>query len=599
MSTDIKTLVKMMQGRDEEQAFIDELIIQFTNMENARAKADADAKELMDFLDATDTRSTTNNSLPFKNSTTIPKLAHIYQMMVTSYMEHMIPNRNWIDFVGNDNDAVSAEKREVVRSYVRGKAVASNLGGTLERLVEDFVTRGYAVVHNRHVTETTTTVENRQISNYTGTVAERVSPSDFFWDVTATTLPRANKCVRTLYTMGGLKKEIRDGTFPLMSEEDFEKLRSERRSVREALSDGYNGRRKYDSLCKKGYGDMLNYVNEGVVEVLRFYGDFYDEQNDELWDNYEITLIDRKIVGRRESLDNWQASQALHVTVYEFQKDTLAPIGPLHRLVGMQYKLDKRENFREDMHDKFLSPTLKKVGDVREKGTRGGPDHTFEVEEQGDVAWMTPPAEVLQPDNTLFVIMQLMEELSGSPKESIGQRTAGEKTKFEVQLLDRGQNKTFRNKVKKFERELLSPTLNDYLEQGRHHLDAADMVKTFSSDLGISKFVEITADDLNLNGEMVAQGATLFAEKANTLQNLNAIMNSPLGQSLAPHTSRTNLMRAVEMLADLEQYDIYTFGIGVQEDQKLQQLVQQATTRMEEQELTQENVGEPESNPPQ
>lgn len=599
MSTDIKTLVKMMQGRDEEQAFIDELIMQFTNMENARAKADADAKELMDFLDATDTRSTTNNSLPFKNSTTIPKLAHIYQMMVTSYMEHMIPNRNWIDFVGNDNDAVSAEKREVVRSYVRGKAVASNLGGTLERLVEDYVTRGYAVVHNRHVTETTTTVENRKIANYTGTVAERVSPSDFFWDVTATTLPRANKCVRTLYTMGGLKKEIRDGTFPLMSEEDFEKLRSERRSVREALSDGYNGRRKYDSLCKKGYGDMLNYVNEGVVEVLRFYGDFYDEQNDELWDNYEITLIDRKIVGRKESLDNWQASQALHVTVYEFQKDTLAPIGPLHRLVGMQYKLDKRENFREDMHDKFLSPTLKKVGDVREKGTRGGPDHTFEVEEQGDVAWMTPPAEVLQPDNTLFVIMQLMEELSGSPKESIGQRTAGEKTKFEVQLLDRGQNKTFRNKVKKFERELLSPTLNDYLEQGRHHLDAADMVKTFSSDLGISKFVEITADDLNLNGEMVAQGATLFAEKANTLQNLNAIMNSPLGQSLAPHTSRTNLMRAVEMLADLEQYDIYTFGIGVQEDQKLQQLVQQATTRMEEQELTQENVGEPESNPPQ
>jgi len=599
MSTDIKTLVKMMQGRDEEQAFIDELIMQFTNMENARAKADADAKELMDFLDATDTRSTTNNSLPFKNSTTIPKLAHIYQMMVTSYMEHMIPNRNWLDFVGNDNDAVNAEKRQVVKAYVQGKAAASNLAGTLERLVEDFVTRGYAVVHNRHVTETTTTVENRTINNYTGTVAERVSPSDFFWDVTASTLPRANKCVRTLYTMGGLKKEIRDGTFPLMSEEQFDELRSERRSVREALSDGYNGRRKYDSLCKKGYGDMLNYVNEGVVEVLRFYGTFYDEQNDELWDNYEITLIDRKIIGRKESMDNWQASQAIHVSVYEFQKDTLAPIGPLHRLVGMQYKLDKRENFREDMHDKFLSPTLKKIGDVREKGTRGGPDHTFEAEEGGDAVWMTPPAEVLQPDNTLFAIMQLMEDLSGSPKESIGQRTAGEKTKFEVQLLDRGQNKTFRNKVKKFERELLSPTLNDYLEQGRHHLDAADMVKTFSTDLGISKFVEITADDLNLNGEMVAQGATLFAEKANTLQNINAIVNSPLGQSLAPHTSQANLMRAIEMLADIEQFDIYTFGIGVQEQQKLQQLVQQATDRTDEQSLTKENVGEPESNPPQ
>ena len=599
MSTDIKTLVKMMEGRDEEQAFIDELKMQFTNMENARASADAEARELMDFLDATDTTTTSNSALPFKNSTTIPKLAHLYQMMVTSYMEHLIPNRNWIDFVGNDNDAVRSEKREAVRAYVRGKAAASNLGGTLERLVEDYVTRGYAVTHNRHVSKTTTTVENRTINNYTGTVAERVSPSDVFWDVTATTLPRANKCVRTLYTMGGLKKEIRDGTFPLMSMEDFDKLREERRSVREALSDGYNGRRKYDSLCKKGYGDMMNYVNEGVVEVLRFYGDFYDEQSDELWDNYEITLIDRKIIGRKESLDNWQGSQALHITVYEFQKDTLAPIGPLHRLVGMQYKLDKRENFREDMHDKFLSPTLKKVGDVREKGTRGGPDHEFEVEEGGDAVWMTPPAEVLNQDQSLLLIMQLMEELSGAPKESIGQRTAGEKTKFEVQLLDRGQNKTFRNKVKKFERELLSPTLNDYLEQGRHHLDSSDMVKSFNSTLGSEKFIEITADDLNLNGEMVAQGATLFAEKANTLQNLNAIINSPLGQSLAPHTSRVNLMRAVEMLADLEQYDIYTFGIGVQEEQKLAQIVNQANNRTQEQQATPEATGEPESNPQQ
>lgn len=599
MSTDIKTLVKMMEGRDGEQSFIDELILQFTNMENARASADREAQELMDFLDATDTTTTSNSDLPFKNTTTLPKLAHLYQMMVTAYMEHLIPNRNWVDFVGFDNDAMIDEKRQAVKAYVRGKAEASNLNGTIERLVEDFVVRGYAVTHNRHVKNTTTTVENRTITNYTGTVAERVSPSDVYWDVTASTLPRATKVIRTLYTMGGLKKEIRDGTFPLMTEEDFQQLREERRSVREALSDGYNGRRKYDSLYKKGYGDMLNYINEGVVEVLRFYGDFYDEENDELWDNYEITLIDRKIIGRKESLNNWQGSQALHITVYEFQKDSLAPIGPLHRLVGMQYKLDKRENFREDMHDKFLSPTLKKIGDVREKGTRGGPDHEFEVEEGGDAQWMTPPSEVLNQDNAVLLIMQLMEDLSGAPKEAIGQRTAGEKTKFEVQLLDRGQNKTFRNKVKKFERELLSPTLNDYLTQGRQHLDAADLVKTFNTALGSSKFVQITADDLNLNGEMVAQGATIFAEKANTLQLLERIAQGPLGQVLAPHMSRTQLMRAVEMLGDIEQYDLFTFGIGVQEQQKLAQLVNQAESRTAEQGMTQESTGEPEANNPQ
>ena len=106
MTTDVKTLVKMMQGREEEQRFIDELVYQFTNMENARASADAEARELMDFLDATDTTTTSNSHLPFKNSTTVPKLAHLYMVMETAFMEHLIPNRNWVDFVGFDQEAI-------------------------------------------------------------------------------------------------------------------------------------------------------------------------------------------------------------------------------------------------------------------------------------------------------------------------------------------------------------------------------------------------------------------------------------------------------------------------------------------------------------
>ncbi|AAM28399.1 hypothetical protein [Vibrio phage VpV262] len=593
MSTDIKTLQKMLEGRDDDRAFIDELVVLFTNMENARAQKDREDKELMDYIDATDTRKTSNSKLPFKNSTTINKLAHLHLMITTSYMEHLLPNRNWVDFVGFDNDSVNAEKREIARSYVRGKVEASNLEGVIERMVDDFAVRGFCVAHTRHVKRMTVTAENQVIKNYSGTVTERLSPSDVFWDVTADSLPKAAKCIRQLYTLGSLKREIEEGTFPLMSMEDFQKLREERRTIREALADGYNGRRKFDSLHKKGYGSMMNYINEGVVEVLTFMGDFYDEENDELWNNYEITVIDRKIIGRKQSKDTWDGSQNLHIAVYEFQKDTLCPIGPLHRLTGMQYKLDKRENFREDLHDRFLHPSLKKVGDVREKGMRGGPNHVFEVEETGDVQYMTPPAEVLQPDNQLSITLQLMEDLSGAPKESIGQRTAGEKTKFEVQLLDQGQNKVFRRKVKKFERELLTPVLNDYLEQGRNHLDASDTIKTFNSELGTATFLDITADDLNLNGQMVAQGATLFAEKANTLQNLNAILGGPLGAALAPHMSRTKLFNAVEYLGDLDAYGIFTFGIGVQEDQQLARMAQKSTQQTEETALTQEEVGGP------
>ena len=595
MSTDVKGLANLMSGSGEEKELIDKLTYMFTSWQSARAGWEAECDEVDLFLDATDTRTTTNNKLPFKNSTTINKLSQLHMNMTTAYMEHLIPNRDWVDFVGADVNSISAEKREAVRAYVRGKAEASNLEGVLERLTDDFVSKGITIAHTRHIKKMSTTVENMLINNYTGTVTERIDPRDFYYDVTAKTLRSAAKCIRQLHTVGGLLKEIRESTNPVMTEEQFQQLMADRKTIRESIGDGYTGRQKWNRLSKQGFGDMMAYINEGIIEVLTFYGDFYNEDTGELWLDHEITLIDRKMIGRKQPLSTWNNSQNLHISVWEFRKGCLAPMSPLARVVGLQYKLDKRENFREDMHDKFLEPSLKKVGDVREVGVRGAPGHTFEVEEGGDAVWMTPPVEALQPDQQLFVTMNLMEELSGAPKEAIGQRTPGEKTKFEVQLLDQGQSKTFRRKVKKFERELLSPVLQDYLEQGRHHLDGSDMVKSYGSELGTTEFLNVTADDLNGNGTMVARGATLFAEKANTLQNVNAILSSPAGQIVGPHLSRKKFMRMLEDVADLSKYDLFTFGVGVQEDQEVARLAQAAQGNTQEQSLTlgQEKPGEP------
>lgn len=593
MSTDVKTLVDRMSPGSEERNLIDKLVQDFTNMEQGRAKWEEERKELLLYIDATDTNTTTNSKLPFKNSTTINKIAQLHQNISTTYIEHLMPNSDWVNFVGKNRDDMDAKKRKAITSYVKGKVEASNLEGVLEQLSSDYADGGICACHTRHVKQKTIDVGGQVINNYTGTIGERINPQDLFYDVTASTLATARKCIRTMYTMGGLKKHISESTNPLMTPEQFDQLREDRKSVRESIGDGYTGRRKFNSLAKQGFGDQLNYINEGIVEVLTFYGDFYDEEKDELWMNYEISIVDRKIIGRKESLDTWDNSQNLHVSVWEFRKDSLAPIGPLNRVVGLQYKLDKRENFKEDLFDRFLSPPLRKVGDVREKGTRGAPDHEFQAEEGGDVSYLTPPPEVLSGDNQLATILQLMEDLSGSPREAIGQRTPGEKTKFEVQLLDQGQNKLFRRKVKKFERELLSPVLQDYLEQGRHHLDATDMVKTYNQELGSTDFIEVTKDDLNGNGTMVAQGATLFAEKANALQNLNAIMTTPIGQLLNPSLSRKSLMRTVETLADLDKFDLFTFGIGMQEDAELQRLASKVTDATGAANITEETTGGP------
>ena len=593
MSTDIKTIVRKLAAGDEEREFIDTMVNDFENMQNGRASWEAERKETLLFIDATDTKTTTNSKLPFKNSTTINKIAQLYNNTVTSYMEHIIPNSDWVQWVGNDEDAVQKDKRQAIEAYVKGKVKASNLEAIVEHAVSDYVDSGVAAVHTRHVRELTVTVEGQVIPNYTGTISERVNPQDLFWDVTASSLGNARKCIRQLYTKGSLKKEIEEATKPLMSLEQFAELRDDRRTVREAIGDGYQGRRKYDSLGKQGFGTMLNYINEGLVEVLRFFGDFYDEEKDELYKNYEIVIVDRKMIGRRESLDTWNNSQNLHLSVYEFRKDSLAPIGPLSRVIGLQYKLDKRENFKEDLHDKFLVAPLVKTGDVREKGTRGGPDSEFEVEEGGSVNYLTPPTEVLRGDDQLQTTLFLMEDLTHAPKESIGQRTPGEKTAFEVQLLDQGQNKVFRRKVKKIEREIVTPTLNDILEQGRHNLDATDMVKTFNSELGTTSFLEVTAQDLNGNGTLEARGATIFAEKANALQTLNAVMGSPIAPLIAPNISRKALTTAIEELGDLDKYNLFTFGIGIQEDQELQKLLSKSQDQTQATNMTQEQVGGP------
>lgn len=591
MSHDVKTLRRMLSPGEEQEVLVRELVHDYTNMINGRAGWEEECRELDAFLYATDTRSTTNSKLPFSNSTTIPKLAQIYQNMITAYIEHLIPNRDWVGFEAMNSDDATKEKADAAKHYVRSKMEESNYEGVLERLVTDYIKRGIAVEHTRHVKRMTVTVEGQIIPHYTGTVAERIHPSDFLYDVTASSLDSARKCIRSTYTMGSLRKHIEEETNPVMTLEQFNELRETRRGVRGSIDDNAAGRRKFAALAKDGFGDVLNYINEGLVEVLHFYGDFYDEDNDELMVNYEITLIDRKMIGRKQPMSTWDNSQNIHVSVWDYRSDSLAPMGPLSRLVGMQYKLDKRENLKEDIHDRFANPTIVKIGDVKEKGVRGGPRHEYVAEEKGDVKFLFPPAEALRGDDQLGLTLSLMEDLSGSPKESIGQRTPGEKTKFEVQILDQGQSKLFRRKVKKFEREIVTPTLQDTLEQGRHHMDATDVVRSFNTTMGTTEFTNITADDLNSTGRMVARGATLFAEKANALQNLAQILGGgPLAAELLPHISRERLFRAVEDLGDLGKYDLFTFGIGIQDQGKLQRMaakVQDSTTASE---LTQESV---------
>jgi hypothetical protein len=146
-----------------------------------------------------------------------------------------------------------------------------------------------------------------------------------------------------------------------------------------------------------------------------------------------------------------------------------------------------------------------------------------------------------------------------------------------VQFLEQGSNRIFRNKTNKFEKEMIEHVLEDMVEMGMDNMGETDLVSTEGTEFKTQEFLSISKEDLNISGKLRARGSRLFAEKANALQNLIGVFNTPAFQLLNPHISREKLADAVEYLADLESLDIFTPNIGVQEDAKTRQLVNQTT----------------------
>jgi len=178
--------------------------------------------------------------------------------------------------------------------------------------------------------------------------------------------------------------------------------------------------------------------------------------------------------------------------------------------------------------------------------------------------------------------MNIMEEMAGSPRNASGFRTPGEKTKFEVQFLENGGNRIFRTKTHKFEKEFIEPILNDMIELALDNLGETDLVSTESTEFNTQEFLAVSKEDLNISGILHARGSRLFAEKANALQNLLGIFNTPAFELIKPHTSRLKLASSLEDLADLKELGLFTPNIGIQEDAASQQMVNQVTQSTQE-----------------
>ena len=99
--------------------------------------------------------------------------------------------------------------------------------------------------------------------------------------------------------------------------------------------------------------------------------------------------------------------------------------------------------------------------------------------------------------------------------------------------------------------------------------------------MGVVDFLSVTKDDITARGKLRPIGARHYAARAQLIQNIVGLFNSPMGQLIAPHISGKRLAKMVEEYMGFEQYEFIKDHAAIFEQAETQQLVGQMQQNME------------------
>ncbi len=525
--------------------------------------------ELRNYIFQTSTEDTTNKKLPWKNSTSTPKICQIRDNLHANYMAALFPNENWLTWQGGDKESAEENKRQIIEEYMRNKTDASNFRAVVSQLVYDWIDYGNAFATTEYVNEVHIEENGEQTIQYVGPRLVRTSPLDLVFNPLAATFEDSPKIVRSIKSLGDIQKDLLDHPELGYEEEIFTQLLDNRKALKNIDSSDAD---KNAGFVVDGFTSMTNYYESGMVEILELYGDVWDDTEGVLHHNRVITVVDRSHIIRNIAIPSWNVNKFRHVG-WRLRPDNLYAMGPLDNLVGMQYRIDHLENLKADVFDLIAHPVMKITGYVED--FEYGPGERIVVGDDGDVEFMNPDAIVLNADTQIAILEQKMEEFAGAPKQAMGIRTPGEKTKFEVQTLENASGRIFQNKTGFFEIMFLEMLLNDMLETSRRNIVGADTIRVLDDEVDVVLFKDISKEDLTANGRLKPIGARHFATQANMLQNFVALSGSALGQDPAvqAHISGKKMARMMETLLGVRKFDLVADNIRVIEQMETQRLV--------------------------
>ena len=144
-----------------------------------RNSKEAEWRELRNYLFATDTTSTSNSSLPWKNKTTLPKLTQIRDNLHANYMDALFPNEDWMKWEGATMEASTMKKRRAIEAYMKTKLKEGGFRETISDLVADYIDYGNCFGEVQYVNEShVDPITEETVTTYNGPKLVRISPFD-------------------------------------------------------------------------------------------------------------------------------------------------------------------------------------------------------------------------------------------------------------------------------------------------------------------------------------------------------------------------------------------------------------------------------------
>ena len=164
-------------------------------------------KELRNYIFATDTQTTTNKTLPWKNSTTIPKICQVRDNLHSNYISALFPNDQWLSWEAYSSADNIKSKVRAIESYMSNKCREGHFRTEMSKILYDYIDFGNAFGTVSYENSTVVNSAGETVPSFIGPRLIRISPLDIVFNPLAASFRDSFKVIRSLKSIGVLKDE--------------------------------------------------------------------------------------------------------------------------------------------------------------------------------------------------------------------------------------------------------------------------------------------------------------------------------------------------------------------------------------------------------